>query len=282
MEILRPKDTRSKGFVIAAGVAIVFGLLSFIGQNEHPIISGLIFLLGIIAGFATYFSNLVTVPIGKHAVKYFWDEPQKGSVLSEGTHWILPFFEKVTWDDITIQSQVFTLNNIRAANNEPLSFNVVVQYSIFDVHVSMYKKAQDRVIKMQQILTDTLNIEIQQSNITDTGVIANTATLTTKMKTNLASHMEMQWGTKVDSVSIMAITHLNQTRHNDLSDKNSLELQINRVLQIARELSCTPEEAFKKDLIRTGRITQNQNVNVYSFPEAASIIQSVASMLNRR
>ena len=282
MEILRPKDTRTKGFTIAAGVAIAFGLLSLIGQNEHPIFSGLLFLLGIIAGFATYFSNLVTVPIGKHAVRYFWDEPQKGSVLSEGTHWILPFFEKVTWDDITIQSQVFTLNNIRAVNNEPLSFNVVVQYSIFDVHVSMYKKAQDRVIKMQQILTDTLNVEIQQSNITDTGVIANTATLTTKMKTNLASHMEMQWGTKIDSVSIMAITHLNQTRHNDLSDKNSLELQINRVLQIARELSCTPEEAFKKDLIRTGRITQNQNVNVYSFPEAASIIQSVASMLNRR
>lgn len=282
MEILRPKDTRTKGFVIAGTVAITFGLLSLIGQNEHPIFSGLLFLLGIILGFATYFSNLVTVPIGKHAVKYFWDEPQKGSVLSEGTHWILPFFEKVTWDDITIQSQVFTLNNIRAVNNEPLSFNVVVQYSIFDVHVSMYKKAQNRVIKMQQILTDTLNVEIQQSNITDTGVIANTATLTAKMKTNLASHMEMQWGTKIDSVSIMAITHLNQTRHNDLSDKNSLELQINRVLQIARELSCTPEEAFKKDLIRTGRITQNQNVNVYSFPEAASIIQSVASMLNRR
>lgn len=282
MEVLRPKDTRGKGFVISAGVAIVIILLGIIGQNEHPVISLLLGIIGLGAGFYTYFTNLVTVPVGQHAVKYFWNEPQKGAVLSEGTHWILPFFERVTSDNITIQSQVFTLNNIRAANNEPLSFNVVVQYSIFDVHVTLYKKSQDRIIKMQQILTDTLNVEIQQTNITDTGIIANTALLTAKMKTNLASHMELQWGCKVDSISIMGITHLNQTRQTDIYDKNSLQLQINRVTQIARELRCTPEEAFKKDLIRTGRIQQNQNVNVYSFPEAASIIQSVASMLNSR
>jgi len=282
MEVLRPKDTRAKGFAISAGVAIAIMLPSLIGQNQHPILSLLLLVTAIAAGLYTYFTNLVTVPVGAHAVKYFWNEPQKGSVLSEGTHWILPFFERVTTDNITIQSQVFTLNNIRAANNEPLSFNVVVQYSIFDVHVTLYKKSQDRVIKMQQILTDTLNVEIQQGNITDTGILANTAMLTSKMKTNLASHMELQWGCKVDSVSIMGITHLNQTRQTDIYDKNSLQLQINRVTQIARELRCTPEEAFKKDLIRTGRIQQNQNVNIYSFPEAASIIQSVASMLNSR
>jgi hypothetical protein len=135
---------------------------------------------------------------------------------------------------------------------------------------------------VKKILTDTLNVEIQQSNITDTGILANTGMLTTKMKSNLASHMELQWGCKVESVSIMGITHLNQTRQTDIYDKNSLQLQINRVTQIASELRCTPEEAFKKDLIRTGRVQQNQNVNIYSFPEAASIIQSVASMLNRR
>jgi len=282
MEVLRPKDTRAKGFTISAGIAIAIMLLSLLGQNKHPILFLILLVAAITAGLYTYFTNLVTVPVGQNAVKYFWDEPQKGSVLSQGTHWILPFFEKVTWDDITIQSQVFTLNNVRAANNEPLSFNVVVQYSVFDVHVTLYKKPQDRVIKMQQILTDTLNVEIQQTNITDTGVFASTALLTIKMKSNLASHMEMQWGCKVDSVSIMGITHLNQTRQTDIYDKNSLQLQMNRVLQITRELRCTPEEAFKKDLIRTGRITQNQNVNIYSFPEAASIIQSVASMLNSR
>ena len=282
MEVLRPKDTRTKGFIVCGSIVIAFGLLSILGQTQHPILSGLLFLLGIILGCLVFFQNLVTVPVGKHAVKYFWDEPQKGSVLGEGTHWILPFFEKVTWDDITIQSQVFTLNNIRAVNNEPLAFNVVVQYSIFDVHVTLYNKPQDRVIKMQKILTDTLNVEIQQSNITDTGILANTGMLTTKMKSNLASHMELQWGCKVESVSIMGITHLNQTRQTDIYDKNSLQLQINRVTQTASELRCTPEEAFKKDLIRTGRVQQNQNVNIYSFPEAASIIQSVASMLNRR
>lgn len=282
MEVLRPKDTRAKGFAISAGIAITIMLLSLLGQNQHPILSLILLVAAITAGLYTYFTNLVTVPVGQHAIKYFWNEPQKSSVLSEGTHWILPFFERVTWDDITIQSQVFTLNNIRAVNNEPLSFNVVVQYSVFDVLVTLYKEPQDRVIKMQQILTDTLNVEIQQTNITDTGVIANTALLTTKMKSNLASHMEIQWGCKVDSVSIMGITHLNQTRQTDIYDKNSLQLQMNRVLQIARELRCTPQEAFKKDLIRTGRIQQNQNVNIYSFPEAASIIQSVASMLNSR
>jgi hypothetical protein len=282
MEVLRPKDTRLKGFLISAGIVAAFAFLSAIVLRIHPILSVLLLVIGLIPAFTLYFNNLVTVPIGKHAVRYFWDEPQKSAVLSEGTHWILPFFEKVTWDDITIQSQVFTLNNIRASNNEPLSFNVIVQYSVFDVRVTLYKKLQDRVIKMQQILTDTLNVEIQQNNITDTGIIASVGMLTTRVKNNLATHMELQWGCKVDGVSIMGITHLNQIRYNDLSDKNSLQLQINRVLQIAQEFGCTPEEAFKKDLIRTGRVTQNQNVNIYSFPEAASIIQSVAPLLNRR
>lgn len=282
MVILRPNDTRLKGFVICASILIVFIMISILESNEHPIFSFLSLLAGVLISFYSYFDNLITVPVGKHAIKYFWDEPQKGSVLGEGTHWIIPFFEKITWDDVTIQSQIFNLNNIRASNNEQLSFNVVVQYSIFDVHVTLYKKPQDRIIKMQQILTDTLNFEIQQNNITDTGVISNTAMLTSKIKNNLALHMEMQWGCKVDSISIMGITHLNQDRQNDLTDKNSLQLQINRVLQIATEFRCTPEEAFKKDLIRTGRVTQSQIVNVYSFPEAASIIQSVATILNNR
>ena len=52
--------------------------------------------LGLFAGIFIYFKNLVTIPIGKHAVKYFWNEPQKGSVLTEGTHWILPFFETIS------------------------------------------------------------------------------------------------------------------------------------------------------------------------------------------
>lgn len=282
MEVLKPRYTRTKGFIVCSSIVIAFGLLSLIGQNQYPILSKVFFLFGLILGCLVFFQNLVTVPVGTRAVKYFWNEPQNGSVLGEGTHWILPFFEKLTWDDITIQTQDFTLGNVRATNNEPLSFNVFVQFSISNVHVALYINPEDRIRKMQQILIDTLNVEIQRNNLTDTGIIANTARLNTVMRSNLAAHMELRWGCEVVSVAIMGITHLNLLRQGDIYDKNSFQLQLNRVSQIVRELGYSPEEAFRLDLIRTGKIRQNQNVNIYEFPDAARIIQAVASILNRR
>jgi hypothetical protein len=158
----------------------------------------------------------------------------------------------------------------------------MIQYFIDDVHVTLYKQENERLIKMQQILTDTLNVEIQQNKISDIEIMSDIALLTSKLKNNISSHMELQWGCKIESLSIIGISHINQYRNNDLIDQNSLQIQLNRVFQIAREFRCTPEEAFKIDLIRTGRVRNNQNINVYSFPEAVPIIQSVLNMINNR
>jgi len=280
MEILRPKDTRAKGLLASVLVAILFLIIPFIFGWYNSFITFLFLLMGVFFGYRTYFGNMTIIPTGKHGIKYFWDEPQKNLILTEGSHWTIPFFEKITIESVMIQSANFELPNIRGINHEPLTFNIIVQYSIEDVHVALYKSENDRLIKMRKIMTNTLNIEIQQNNISDLMVLENQGFLTAQLKNNLYSHMQAQWGCIVDSVSIISILHGNSIRHNDIANNNSLELQIGRVRRIVGELNCTPEDAFKIDLIRTGRINHNQNANIYSFPDAVNVVQAVSQLIN--
>ncbi len=280
MEILRPKDTRAKGLLTSIIILLIFLLIPIILDWNSLFIFILFLLMGIYFGYQAYFGNITIIPPGQHGIKYFWDEPQKNLILTEGSHRTIPFFEKITIESVMIQSANFELPNIRGTNHEPLTFNIIVQYSIDDVHVTLYKSENNRFIKMRKIMTNTLNIEIQQNNISDLMVLENQGILTTQLKNNLYSHMQLHWGCLIDSVSIISIIHGNSIRHNDIANNNSLELQIGRVRRIAEELHCSPEDAFKIDLIRTGRINHNQNTNIYQFPDAVNVIQAVSQLIN--
>lgn len=280
MEILRPKDTRMRGLFTSILIILFFTFIPVMFGWYNSIVLFLFISIGLVVGYNTFFGNLTIIPPGKHGIKYFWDEPQKNIILTEGSHWTIPFFEKITIESIVVQSASFELRDIRGVNLEPLTFNIIVQYEIEDVHVALYKSENDRLIKMRKIMTNTLNVEIQQNNISDLMILESQGFLTTRMKNNLHSHMQLHWGCKIDSVSIISIIHGNVLRHNDVANNNSLELQISRVRRLVSEFNCTPEEALKIDLIRTGRINHNQNANIYEFPDAVKVIQAVSQLIN--
>lgn len=124
-------------------------------------------------------------------------------ILHENKYWLIPLFSATSWDDDELLSQLFCLNNINAPNNRKLSINVVVQYSHLDPTLLGSKLTKDRTEKMRQILRDSFDIEIMVNNISENNFYENIKMLCEKAYYYLASHMELQWGTKVTNVSIV-------------------------------------------------------------------------------
>jgi hypothetical protein len=149
-------------------------------------------------------------PAQKHGNLADIPEISAEMILNDNKYWVLPFFTSASWDNDELQSQLFCLNNITTSSGKKMSLNLIVQYSLLDTTLSGSKHIYDRTAKMRQILADALNIELVVNNIAENNFYENLSKLSGKMHYYLTSHMELKWGTKVNSVSIVGFREYNE------------------------------------------------------------------------
>lgn len=124
-------------------------------------------------------------------------------MLNDNIYWLLPFCSGANWSDDALQSQLFSLNNVKASNGKKLFLHIITQYTLIDDTLSGSKHIQERTAKMKQILTDALNIELAVNNIHENNFYEYYEKLNEKMRHYITSHMELKWGTKIECVSVV-------------------------------------------------------------------------------
>ena len=133
-------------------------------------------------------------------------EITKGIVVNNNTNWFIPLMNQVRLDDQDVQSQVFRLEDVFTSNNRSLDINVLVQHSSDGENSQNISEKNARI---KQVLTNILNHELKQNNVTDSNLYNAVDLLNDRAQGYLTMYTERTWNTIVNSVSILGFSHSN-------------------------------------------------------------------------
>lgn len=131
----------------------------------------------------------------------------KSMAGEEGWIWILPVLGETSWTDLNLQTQLFEADHITCFSGKDLSVRILVQYSIIDIALAGQGTALDRVMKMKQILSETMQIDFRAEKIDEKNFMVKKDSLEQKMLGYLSSYMELKRGSRIHFVHIAAYKH---------------------------------------------------------------------------
>lgn len=127
--------------------------------------------------------------------------------LHDDTYWLFPLFPKVDWTDQGKRCHLFEIKGITLVNGDYLTTYLLAQYSLIDEILFSAQNIHEFLLKIKQIMTDTLKVEIAANNITSSDFFNDVNEITIKMREYITAHLELNWNSRIDSVSILGFKH---------------------------------------------------------------------------
>lgn len=118
--------------------------------------------------------------------------------------WSMPILGEASWTDLNLRTQLFDVDPIVTPADKKFACKIIVQNSIIDSALASRQGILDAVIKMKQILSETIQLEFRTGNLDEKNFAGKKNALIEKMQGYITAHMELKWGTRINYVSIAA------------------------------------------------------------------------------
>ena len=129
------------------------------------------------------------------------------------TFWFFPLFEKYSWDKENTYSHLLEIKNIPAFGSKHLTIYTILQFSVIDKPSFNFENSNAFFEKIKNVMIDTLHIEFTILMMSISGFIKDLNSISLKMQDYANAHAEINWNTKIHSITILGFKQQDQIFH---------------------------------------------------------------------